>query len=158
MSGVARLTVVVAQGNWGTVECAVRVSGKVPAQDFLDKDCEEIREKGKNHPQSTARARFMFLFQQMANYGVENVSHKRFKKEMDRFYAFKHEVKKVQIRFPCFQDGNKWILTHGFIKPGAQKGRGDWPKSEIERAEEIMSEYFQRKKAAADGAAGRGKS
>ncbi len=70
--------------------------------------------------------------EQMADYG--SVSPKRFKKEMESFYAFRHEVRNVQIRFPCFQDGNRWVLTHGFIKPGAQKGMGEWPSAEVERA------------------------
>lgn len=43
----ARLTEVVAEGDWGTVECVVLQSGKVPAREFLEKECEEIREKGK---------------------------------------------------------------------------------------------------------------
>jgi hypothetical protein len=56
------------------------------------------------------------------------------------------EVSNLQIRFPCFQDGNRWILTHGFIKPGAQKKKGAWPEKEVVRPNETMSEYFQRKK------------
>src|SRR5207302_8687416 len=90
-----------------------------------------------------ALARFLVLFQQMAEHG--QVASKRFGKEMGQLYAFKHEVRKVQIRFPCFQDGNRWILTHGFFKPGAQKKRGTWPESEVTRAAQIRSEYFQRK-------------
>ena len=70
---------------------------------------------------------------------------------MDVFWAFRHEVRNRQIRFPCFQDGNKWIVTHGFFKPGAQKGMGGWPEAEIRRAKEIMAEYYQRKKAAQSG-------
>ena len=150
MSSIAPLTDVVAEGRWGTVECAVRPSGRSPAKDFFEKDCERIREKGKEQPEATARARFAVLFQQMANYG--NVSGKRFKKEMGRLYAFRHEVGNQQIRFPCFQDGNRWILTHGFIKPGAKRGKGKWPESEIRRAEEIMAEYLQRKKEAEEAA------
>ncbi|HEY1379441.1 MAG TPA: hypothetical protein VGF55_21745 [Gemmataceae bacterium] len=131
----------------------MRPSGDAPAQEFFERDCEGIREKGKNHPEATARARFALLFQQMANHG--SVSYKRFKKEMGALYAFRHEVKKLQIRFPCFPDGNRWILTHGFIKPGAKKKLGDWPESEVRRANEIMAEYLQRKSSAANGA-GRG--
>jgi hypothetical protein len=86
----------------------------------------------------------MVLFQQMANSG--NVSPKRFKKEMGPFFAFRHEVRNVQLRFPCFQDGNKWIITQGFIKPGAKGGLGAWPQSEIDRADELREVYFQRKK------------
>jgi Phage derived protein Gp49-like (DUF891) len=111
---------------------------------------EQIREKGKDDPQATARARCMVVFQIMANYG--RVSPKRFKKEMGKLYAFRHEVKNLQIRFPCFQDGDKWIVTHGFVKPGAQKKKGDWPDSEVARAEKIMAEYWTRKKRAEQAA------
>ena len=79
-----------------------------------------------------------------ARYG--NVQSKRFKKEMGKLYAFRHEIDNRQIRFPCFQDGNRWILTHGFIKPGAQKKKGKWPQGEIDRAGSIGAEYFRRKK------------
>jgi hypothetical protein len=139
-----RLTEVVATGNECSVECAIRLSGEIPAKAFLEGTLEEIREGGKDKPQSTATARFMVLFQNMADYG--RVQAKRFSSEMDGLYAFKHEVRKTQIRFPCFQDGNKWILTHGFLKPGAKKGLGDWPSAEIDRAKEIRGEYFTLKK------------
>lgn len=138
------ITKVIARGNACTVECVVCVSGDVPAEEFLQTVLAQIREKGNDDPEATARARFMVLFQLMANYG--RVSPKRFKKEMGKLFAFKHEVKNLQIRFPCFQDGNKWIVTHGFIKPGAKKKMGDWPHSEVRRAEKIMAEYWARKK------------
>jgi hypothetical protein len=86
----------------------------------------------------------MVLFQTMADHG--RIQSKRFSSEMEGLYAFKHEVRNTQIRFPCFQDGNKWILTHGFIKPGAKRGLGDWPESEIEKAKQIRGEYFGRMK------------
>lgn len=137
------------------MECAVRLSGESPARDFLEQTLEEVREKGKDQPQATARARFMVLFQQMADYG--NVQAKRLGPEMDSLYAFKHEVKKIQIRFPCFQDGDKWILTHGFMKPGAKKGLGNWPPAEVARAQEIRGEYYQRKNALSAAAKGKKK-
>lgn len=139
MDTAAPLTIVVAGGQWGTVECAVRNNGEVPAKTFLEDDCEEIREKGKDDPQATARARFLLLFQQMANYG--RIAPKRFKKEMGRFWAFRHKVRNIQIRFPCFQDGPRWILTHGFPKKG-----DDWPQNQITKATDIASEYDLRKK------------
>jgi hypothetical protein len=143
------LTELVARGRWGTVECAVRPSGEAPAKDIFETVCESVREKGKNEPLATASARFAVLFQQMADYG--RVSPKRFKSEMGRLFAFRHEVRNVQIRFPCFQDGNRWILTHGFIKAGARKGQGQWPEGKVQRANDIMNEYFQRKERAAGG-------
>lgn len=149
MARGAPTTEIVARGRWGTVECAVRLSGKSPARDFLETECEQVREKGKDKPESTARARFVVLFQMMADHG--KLQPNRFKKEMGKLYTFRHEVRNIQIRFPCFQDGNRWILTHGFIKQGAKKGLGGWPKNESDRADEIMNEYLERKQAAAAG-------
>jgi len=134
---------VIATGRSCPVAFAVKESGSCPGREFFEGECEQIREGGKHKPEATARGRFAVLFQQMANYG--NVSPKRFKKEMGALFAFSHEVANTQIRFPCFQDGVKWIVTHGFCKPGAKKGRGQWPDSEVKRAEEIMAEYFRRK-------------
>jgi hypothetical protein len=128
------------------VECVVRISGKIPANEFLDHDLEQLRIKGKSEPESTARAKFQFYFQQMANYG--NLSPKHYDKEMGNLFAFKHEIRNKQIRFPCFRDGSKWLLTHGFFKPGAKRRRGRWPQNEIDRANEIMGEYWYRKQQA----------
>lgn len=131
MAGNAHLTVIVAEGSWGTVECVVLDSGDAPTKDFLEAD-------------ETVAARFLVLFQNMANYGL--VPPKRLKTEMDGLCAFRHEVGNRQIRFPCFQDGNRWIVTHGFVKPGAKNGKGKWPSSEVERAKNIRAEYWTRKK------------
>src|SRR6478672_7520350 len=122
------ITVTVARGNSCTVEFAIRPSGACPAKDFFEGECEQIREGGKHKPESTARAKFTFLFQQMADCG--NLSGKRFKPEMNGLSAFSHEVRNIQIRFPCFRDGGAWIVTHSFCKPGARKGLGDWPASQ----------------------------
>jgi len=73
------------------------------------------------------------------------VSRKRFGPESDRIFAFKHELRNIQIRFACFQDGRMWVLTHGFKKPGAKKGRGAWPESQLTRAKTIREEYFNLK-------------
>lgn len=140
-----KLTELVARGANGTVEFAVRASGACPALDFFENDCEQIRAGGKEKPESTARARFAVLFQARAN-SIE-MSAKRFKKEMGKFFAFRHEVRGIQIRFPCFQDGTKWIVTHGFCKPGSKKGLGNWPDSEVQKADDIRKEYFARKQA-----------
>jgi hypothetical protein len=139
------LTIVVASGAKCSVEFVVKANGTCPANEFLANDCEAIREKGKDSPQSTARAKFMFLFDQMARYGT--LSRKRFKKEMGSLYAFSHEVSNIQIRFPCFRDGTKWVTTHGFRKPGAKKKLGKWPEAQVQRAEELKGEYLLRKQA-----------
>jgi len=148
VSKAARGRILAATGKTCDVECAVLASGKCPAKEFLVNDCELIREGGKDKPLATARARFLSLFQQMADTG--SVSPKRLKSEMSGLFAFRHEVANQQIRFPCFRDGKNWVLTHGFVKPGAQSGLGDWPESEVARAKEIRSEYLSLKVKQAD--------
>ena len=129
MDGNVRLTENVTRGGWGTVDFAVLANGSVPAKDFLD---------GLS---ASAKATFLEDFQKMADYGV--VPRKRFKKEMGTLFAFRNV--NLQVRFPCFRDGKSWILTHGFYKPGAQKGKGQWPRSQTERAEAIEAQYRTRK-------------
>jgi hypothetical protein len=139
------ITIVAAVGDACTVELAVRSNGDCPAKQFLDEECQALREGGKDKPASSARAKFLALFAEMAKSG--ELPRARFKKEMGKFYAFSHEVRNKQVRFPCFQDGSRWIVTHGFFKPGAQKGMGRWPEREIARAEEIRSDYLRQKQA-----------
>ena len=124
------LTENVARGGWGTVEFAVLESGEVPAKTFY----EETMTKEE-------RMAFAVVFQQMADYGI--VPKKKFSSygSMSTF----RDVR-LQIRFPCFRDGQKWILTQGFYKPGAKKKKGQWPKSEIKRFETTKKQYEDRKK------------
>jgi hypothetical protein len=132
VSTSAQLTIVVANGEWGTVEFAVRLSGRCLGRDFL------------NSLSKTGRARCYQLFQQFADAGM--VQLKRFEHIDGQLCSLRHEIEKSQLRFPCFQDGSKWIVTHGFKKPGAKKKLGRWPQTEIDRGFEIMGEYVQRKK------------
>lgn len=129
MTVPARYTVIAASGDWGSVEFAVRLSGRIPGKEFLT---ENLDAKGQ--------AKFNHLFHQMAATG--RLRDNRFRPEAEHFFAFSHEVRNVQIRFPCFNDGRRWIVTHGFAKQGAQKGRGKWRQSEIDRAIEIQAEYL----------------
>ena len=122
------------------VACVIMSSGEIPAEDDLA-EMERLREK--RHGKANAKARFLVLFDNMAKYG--QISRKRFRREMNGFCAFRHEVANVQVRFPCFRGGNDWIVTHGFKKPGAQSGLGQWPQGEIARAKHIRSEYVRRK-------------
>ncbi len=128
-----KLTKELARGAWGTVECVILPPDNPAADLFLD-----------GQP-PVVRARFLVLFQQIANYGF--LQAKRFKKEMGDFSAFRHEINNLQYRFPCFRIGNSWIITHGFIKPGARnKKLGDWPQQEIVRTKDIQKGYLDRKK------------
>ena len=86
-------------------------------------------------------SRIIAIFQQMADNGrVPNPS--RFSHEDGKIYGFKHVVANKQVRFPCFQHGKIWVLTHGFFKPGAKRKLGVWPVAELEKANLIMSEYL----------------
>lgn len=132
------LTEVLTSGRWGTVVGVVRHSGDVPVVKFLDE------------MPAQPRAYFINLFQLMANFG--RIQPKRFKKEMGDFWAFKGEVGNLQYRFPCFRDGSVWVITHGFIKPGARNRKlGEWPEQQVERAGALRAEYLERKRAAGGG-------
>lgn len=122
---------VVPGGLWGTVEFAIRTSGAMPAEKFL----RELENDA---------ARFLVLFHEMAALG-HVLNSARFSQEEGKIYAFKNRLpkKNKQVRFPCFQIGNRWLLTHGFFKPGAKKGRGKWPRAELDRAKQIMGEHMQ---------------
>jgi len=122
---------VVPAGLAGTVEFAIRQSGTMPARDFLLGLGDDA-------------ARFLTLFQEMADLGhVLNPA--RFSQEDRKIYAFKHRPARTnrQVRFPCFQVGDRWLLTHGFFKPGAQRGRGRWPQRELDRAWQIRGEHIE---------------
>jgi len=68
---------------------------------------------------------------------------KKFKHERGPFFAFKHKTESKQLaRFPCFQLGRRWIVTHGFFK-GAQS---EWDESEFTKATEIRNEQLLREK------------
>lgn len=126
MAGYHR--VVAAAGAWGTVECVRRRNGSVPAREFL----ESLRGDA---------AVFFALFDEMASDG-RTTNPDRFSHEMGRIYGFKHKIGNRQVRFACFQDSNRWILTHGFFKPGAQRRLGVWPQRELKRANRLMAEYL----------------
>ena len=101
-----------------SITCALRPDGKSPAKDFLD----NLDEK--------TRRRFTVSFQRMADEGhINNKEH--FRKVQDRIWEFK----RFQHRIGCFQDGQEWVLTHGFIKKGDK-----WPRTQVERAVLIMTQ------------------
>lgn len=87
------------------------------------------------------QAKLLTLFQNVADSGDYH-NRSRFGPEDDGFWAFKCEAMNKLIRIPCFQIGNTWVLTHGFYKQGAQKGRGKWRKEEIDKANRLMAEYL----------------
>jgi len=117
--------IIVARGNWGTIVCAVRLNCSIPAEKFLKK---LKRERNSDF------IKLMVLLERMAFVG-KIVGIGRFKHLDEKIYEFK----RGQVRMACFQIGNSWVLTHGFIKK-----RRQWPRKEIERAQKIMREHLKR--------------
>jgi hypothetical protein len=111
---------VVARGPRGTVECAVRSSGKLEAKEFL-----EGSECKKSLPLLVA------LFQTIVNQSFEDeeIGPKPLKKTPI------HEFVKGQVRIFCYRDSTGWVLTNGDLKKSQET-----PKANIARAENIMQE------------------
>jgi hypothetical protein len=108
------------QGNWGTVEYVVRRNDCALAADFV---------AGLDLSDG---AKLASLFRLMANTGsIRN--YQKFKKVSGAIFEFKS----FQLRIGCFQVGRRWLLTHGFTKK-----QDRWPKSELDRANEIRDEYL----------------
>ena len=110
------------RGSLRTIEYAVCANGSMPAKNFIeDLDESELR-------------RLDTLFRRMADTGrIHN--RKQFKQVDGKVYEFK----RYQTRVGCFQVGDRWRLTHGFVKKSDK-----WPKREIERATRIMQEDLAR--------------
>ena len=113
---------VVVEGRALCVTFAVRSDGSRPAATFLE-GCS-----------NSDQAKLIALFERMAEHG--RIHHpEKFKKLKDDIWEFKS----FQIRMPCFRDGQEWVLTHGFTKK-----KNKTPKSEIQRAIDIMNEDLAR--------------
>lgn len=125
---------VVVQGRQRIVEFAAFAGGH-PAQEFLDLSVEP---KTKSH--------LLAVLRHMADEGERALSPQMFCHERDEIYTFKTKENKRRIRFPCFRIENRWIITHGFVKPG---GESKWREQEFTRAHQIRAavlEFEQRKK------------
>lgn len=116
--------VVVNRGQQRTVAYAVRKDGSRPAEEFIDQVMDQ-----------RSRARLFALIAKLCATG-RIVNDEQFKKEEDETWGLKPTS---QVRIACFQDGRFWFLTHGFVKK-----RAKWPRSELERAEEIRHEHLAR--------------
>ena len=115
---------IVAEGRWGKVICAVCNDGSMPALKFINRLKKET---------GTDWQRLSVLFQRMASEG-KIWNNEQFKQVSDKIFEFK----RYQIRIGCFQQGNTWVLTHGFVKK-----ENRWKKTEIERAVRIMREHLE---------------
>jgi len=112
---------IVVKGNWGTIEYAIKRNGKRPAEKFLGSLVKEDRSK-LSHP-----------LEKMANEGIVR-NPQQFRCLGDKIFEFKSG----QVRLLCFQRGNSWILTHGFIKKQDKTRR-----KEIKKARAIMEEHLK---------------
>jgi hypothetical protein len=113
---------IVVRGSLRTIEYAVCANGTMPAKSFIEGlDESELR-------------RLDTLFRRMADTGKIHNS-QQFKQVEGRIYEFK----RYQTRLGCFQVGDRWRLTHGFIKKSDK-----WPRREIERATRIRQEDLER--------------
>lgn len=116
-----------ASGAWGTVEFALTANGKMPAKEFFESLSKDDQ------------AKFAALFKWMADNG-RICGETKFKHEQGRLFTFKKKTAGGQlVRFPCFQIGNRWILTDGFFKPK----KDTWHKEAFTRAERIMADHFK---------------
>jgi hypothetical protein len=109
------------RGDWGTIEYVVLRNGQCPSQEFV------------NSLDASDQAKLARLFNKMAMVG-RIFNEQKFKKESGEIYGFKS----FQVRIGCFRVGSAWLLTHGF-----RKKKDHWPKSELERANAIRTEYLQ---------------
>lgn len=113
-------SLVVYKGAQRTIEYAVRSNGSVPAREFIES------------LDQSEQARMLALFTRLGDSG--KITHKeQFKKLEGNIWEFKRH----QVRVLCFQEGGRWILTHGFP-------RRQMRQSEIERAEKIREEHLKR--------------
>jgi hypothetical protein len=131
---------IVTSGIWGVVEFAIDAQLRCPAREYLDglpALLGDVKKNGKPGLGNKAQAKFVALFQEMADFG-RITKQSRFRKEADVFFGFKYEVQNHLLRFPCFAEGNRrWVLTHGFDKDGDK-----WRDEDIERAKRIMKEHL----------------
>lgn len=122
MSGATEQNIV-ARGAFGTVEYAVQANGASPAQEFVETELDLDNQR-----------KLAVLLEKLANQGrISN--EEQFKKVEGSLF----ELKQHQVRVFCFQEGRRWILTHGFIKK-----RPKLPKTEIQRGERIRQEHLTR--------------
>ncbi len=113
---------VVVKGEWGTVEYAIKLNGKMPAKDFIEN-------LGRNE-----KSKLSHPLEKMAETGnVWNPQKFRIIKGIrEKIYEFKSG----NLRLLCFQKGKSWILTNGFLK-------GEPARKEFKKAIKIKKEHLE---------------
>jgi hypothetical protein len=134
---------IVAEGRFA-VAYAVRNDGTVPAEAFF------------NGLSRGDQAYLLARFQHLAENGERGMHNRNvFRHERREIWGFKKTSNdapnggKGLIRIPCFREGSRWYLTHGFWKP-LKDGR--WRESDFDLAFAIMKEVVDRNKAKRDRA------
>ena len=107
------------------IEAVILSAGTCPAGEFLD-DLDQISRK------SGVREKMESLFERLGQ--GHRLSRKRFRKVEDEIWEFKYD----QVRILCFSNPGRWICTHGLIKK-----QDRLPRSEIDRAKQIRSEFLR---------------
>ena len=108
---------IAAKRSWGCVEYGCLEDGSSPAKEFV------------NGLADGDKAKLAHLFEKLAETG-KIFNTQKFRHEQGKIYSFKAG----QVRIACFRIARRWILTHGF-----NKKQDRWPRSELERAENIMN-------------------
>jgi len=110
------------RGPKRVVEYAI-YNGEMPARKFL---LEEVDSATRNH--------ILAIFRHMAHDTERKMTDKMFCQERGPIHSFKSRQDRRQIRIPCFRHDNRWIVTHGFYKPGSA-----WDEGEFTLATKIMN-------------------
>lgn len=117
---------VICEGEWGTVEYAVRAHGSLPAKRGLD----DIKKKDKENYR-----RLQVLFMRIAKIGSGSLSTGIFGHLEDEIFEFKRHP----YRVACFFKDNRCLLTHVFAK---KSGRA-YVSEQIKKARKIMNEHIK---------------
>jgi hypothetical protein len=109
-------------GDWGEVRYARRQNGRMEAKEWLLESATE-----------SEAIKFDHLFRKMAHVG-KIVNEEHFRLLEDGIWEFKRDGNRIL----CFQHKRCWLLTHHYPKGGKAK----CPRSEIEKARTIRTEFF----------------
>ena len=121
---------IVAQGEWGEVNYAVRLDGSMPAK----KDLENLKKKNLK-----AFVRLDVLFKYFAQTGKLKPQQFRplqgKKARENKLFEFKRDV----YRIACFVIKNRCFLTHLFDKKDSSR----YVNNQIDKAANIREEYLE---------------
>ncbi|HLJ12098.1 MAG TPA: hypothetical protein VKU82_12965 [Planctomycetaceae bacterium] len=111
-----------ASGPFGTVEYAVRSTGRMEAREWLESESPKVM------------VSFGVLFQRLVEHG-RIIDDTKFRKLDDEVWEFK----RGSHRLLCYRLGNRCLLTHRIKKAG---GRGLCPQGQIAHAHNVGAEHI----------------